>query len=103
MSRPLPPAAAADPNIEAFADRVAAYRTTVTMLYAWANLLADVDIPGLLRDIARAEALGPILDPTAFKAGGQAMAEDKRILQAAAALREIGVFLRDRGTPDQVH
>ncbi len=99
MSRP-PPDLEASPSVPGL---VADYQATVGMLYAWANVLAHVDLPGLLRDIARAEAVGPIVDPTLYREKGKALREDRAILEAASRLRDIGIRLQDRAAPERTH
>jgi hypothetical protein len=59
-----------------------------------ADLLAQHDLPGLLRDIERAHAAGPILDPTLYRDKAKAMDEDAELLRAALKLRAFG------GTPE---
>jgi hypothetical protein len=71
------------------------YRAAVTASAIAASLLSQHDIPALLAAIARADAAGPFIDPTLWREKHQAMTEDKRILEAALPLHQLGVILRD--------
>lgn len=68
------------------AAQVEEYRSAVLSCAMAARLLNGHDIPALLAAIDRAEAFGPILDPTLFREKSRAMSEDKRLLKAALPL-----------------
>lgn len=65
---------------------IAAYQHAIRTCAAAREVLSGLDIPGLLRAIDHADALGPILDPTLYREKAKAMAEDKALLQAALPL-----------------
>lgn len=67
------------------------YRSAVATAQLCAQLLSQHDLPQLLRDIERADAIGPILDPTLWRDKNKAMEEDKELLEAANKLRAIHV------------
>ena len=67
----------------------AEYQNTVMTCAMAARIMLALDIPKILEDIEKAEALGPMLDPTLYREKGQAMSEDKRILEAALPLWRI--------------
>jgi len=62
------------------------YQSAVRTCALVAQMLAQHDIPQLLRDIGRADLVGPLLDPTLWLAKHQAMLEDKSLLEAALGL-----------------
>lgn len=66
------------------------YRSAVVMAATAAKLLAGLDVPGLLEDIERAEAVGPIVDPTLYRDKAKAMGEDRELLCAALPLHKMG-------------
>lgn len=72
---------------------IAEYRAAVQAAVLCAKLLEQHDIPQLLRDIEHADAVGPILNPTLWMQKHGAMNEDREVLRAALALRNIGVKL----------
>ena len=65
---------------------VETYRAAVIAAKLAAELLAQHPIAELLRAIDRADAIGPILDPTLYRGKQVAMHEDKCILEAALRL-----------------
>ena len=73
--------------------KVLEYRQAITTAIMCAQLLTQHDIPQLLRNIERADAVGPILDPTLWREKQKAMDEDREVLKAANHLREIGLKL----------
>lgn len=81
----------------------AGHRETVDMLRRWAEVLTHVDLEGLLRDIARAEAIGPAIDPDLYRRSGKAMREARQLLEAARRLQSVGILQRGRGTPEPLH
>lgn len=83
--------------------RVTEYQATVAMLYGWAAVLADVDIPGLLAGLQQGHALGPIVDPTLYRRKMAAMREDQQVLEAAQRLRLIGLELQKQASSRRDH
>lgn len=76
------------------------YRSAVQASALCAGLLAQHDIPKLLRDIGHSHSIGPILDPTLYRDRSRAMDEDAEILRAALPLRNLGVRL-ERAVPHE--
>lgn len=76
----------------------ARYQDTVMSCAMAAKMVIGFDIPKLLEDIEKAEIMGPMLDPTLYREKGKAMAEDKRILEAALPLWRIGKEMEKRQT-----
>lgn len=72
------------------------YRAAVMHVALAAQLLAAHDLPALLEAIAKAEAIGPILDPTLYRQKGKAMMEDREILRAALPLWRLGKTLEQQ-------
>lgn len=62
------------------------YRNQMEIVIAAARMLTIVDLPELIADIDRAEAVGPVLHPTLYRDRAKAMAEDREIFQAAMPL-----------------
>lgn len=71
------------------------YQAAVLAAKLCANLLATHDIPGFLKAIERSHAIGPMLDPTLYRAKVKAMEEDKELLEAALKLRKFGQVRED--------
>jgi hypothetical protein len=61
-----------------------AYRNARLACELARNLLREHDFGELLRAIGRAEALGPMLDPTLYREKAGAMDEDRKVFEAAA-------------------
>jgi len=72
------------------------YRTAVTQVHAVAAILQRHDIAGLIDAIDLADSVGPVVDPTAWRAKRDAMAEDREALQAARALWVFGRRMAER-------
>lgn len=53
-----------------------------------AKVIAQYDIPDMLDRMKRAEAVGPILDPTLYREKGQDMERDMELVEAARPLWE---------------
>lgn len=66
------------------------YQSAVVAAKLCANMLAGHDITKLLNAIERADAVGPMLDPTLYRDKQKAMHEDKELLQAALKLARFG-------------
>lgn len=69
------------------------YVKTREKLMALCQELATLDLDGLLGRIEVCEGIGPLVDPTRYRAlmsqgGREALARDKRIIHAARALAE---------------
>lgn len=62
------------------------YTAALMICAGSARSLSLIDVPDMLRRIENAEAVGPILDPTLYRAQSQKMAEDKELLEAALPL-----------------
>lgn len=71
--------------------REVTYRAAVLTCALAGKLLAEHDLPAVLEAIERAEAAGPVLNPTLWKERHKAMLEDKEIVQAALPLRALAV------------
>lgn len=71
--------------------KISAYQEAVRTARLCAQLLSAHDIPQLLRDIERADAVGPMLDPTLWKRKRHAMEQDRDLLRAAVRLRLFGL------------
>jgi hypothetical protein len=68
----------------------AQYRTYMDLVTAACRVLLMVPVDELLAVVQRAETVGPILEPTAFlRGGGENLAAQREILQAAQRLRRI--------------
>lgn len=65
------------------AAKIEEYRQAVMTAALCRQLLAQHDLPVLLRAIESADAFGPILDPTFYREKAGAMEEDRRMLEAA--------------------
>lgn len=76
-------------------EKIANYQSIVGQVTLVAEHLAELDLPSILRDIERAETLGPFLDPTLARQKWQAMMEDKELLEAALPLSEMGLRVKD--------
>lgn len=77
------------------AAQIAEYQAAVRATALVASMLVQYDLPELLAAIGRAEAVGPILDPTLYREKARAMDEDKALLEAALPLWQMGKKLRD--------
>jgi len=75
------------------------YQAVVLACHTAARMLAQYDLGELLRDIDRAEGLGPILDPTLYREKRQAMQEDKEIVEAALPLWKFGRRIGPKAQP----
>lgn len=75
----------------------AEYSALLQTTYMARELLAQLDLPAAIAACSRAEALGPILDPTLYRAKHEAMGQDRHVLAAALAfVRSVGNAV---GTP----
>jgi hypothetical protein len=64
------------------------YRTELQRAYIVLAVVAMMPLDEMIDEISRAEALAPILDPTAFREKGRAMLEDRRLLVALRDVRD---------------
>ena len=71
------------------------YQAAVFVAIAAARALAVQPIPELLSDIDRADAFGPIINPTLWRDKHKAMDQDRKLLEAALPLYRIGVKLNN--------
>lgn len=67
--------------------KVLEYQAAIHACMLARHLLWQHDIPALLEDIAHAESVGPILDPTLYREKARAMEQDRELLRAALPLR----------------
>ena len=58
----------------------------LVLIVSVAGLLSQLDLPAMLERIERAHALGPMLDPTLYRAKAKAMDEDAELIRAALPL-----------------
>ena len=72
------------------------YRAAIGAAVIAANMLAQWDIPQLLADIERADAFGPLLDPTLWSKKHKAMDEDREALRAALPLWRLAQELAEK-------
>lgn len=73
------------------------YQQAVIIVEGARRVLAELEIPALLRAIEHAESFGPIFDPTLYREKSQAMAEDKALLKAALPLATFKQAIRAPG------
>ena len=66
------------------------YQTAVRTVALAAKMISQFDLPQLLEDIARADIVGPIVDPTMWIQNGEAMRQDAAMLKAALPLHRLG-------------
>lgn len=76
-------------------EAIETYQTAVLAVHVAAKMLAQHDLPRLLADIAKANAIGPLLDPTLWRDKNRAMLEDREALQAALPLYRLGKKLEE--------
>ncbi len=62
------------------------YRSALCAAVLCAKTIKQYNVPQLLRDIERADAFGPLFQPTLWKDRSKAMLEDKALLEAALPL-----------------
>lgn len=67
-------------------DKILKYRSAVISCNMAMAILARHDLDEILRDIERAETLGPIVDPTLWTEKYRQLKEDKALIQAALPL-----------------
>lgn len=63
------------------------YTAAVNTTQIAAGLLLNVDLAGMLAAMGRAEALGPILDPTLYQQASGRMEAQRRLIEAALPLQ----------------
>ena len=66
------------------------YRAGLLACYAAAQAIAQHDLPAMLEAADRAEAMGPVLDPTLYRDKAGAMHEDRKVISAAMELHRVG-------------
>jgi hypothetical protein len=87
-----------EPSSEPAEDPIERYRSAVQACFMVGTILAQHDLPALLGEIASAEALGPILDPTLWIQKHKAMEQDRKLIAAAMPLRELVLQLQKART-----
>lgn len=66
------------------------YEHGMDVLTAAARLMLMVDVDALRTVVAQSEALGPIVEPTAYmRGGGRRLAEQRQFLDAVARLQSV--------------
>lgn len=65
---------------------VVEYQDQLKRLALVAQLIRDIPVAKLLADVDRANSIGPILHPTLWREKANAMALDKKLLEAALPL-----------------
>lgn len=79
------------------------YKAAMDTLTAAARLMLTVDVDALRNVVAQSEALGPILEPTAYvRGGGRRLVEQREFLDAVARLRDVCERFRPAGPPEAV-
>lgn len=82
-----PPTTASHDDIEGGDSMdIKAYQSDLRLVAVAAAAISRIDIPGHLQHIERAEAVGPLIDPTLYRDKAEAMEEDKSLLEAALPL-----------------
>lgn len=59
-------------------------------------VVADMDLPGFLAAIRKAETLGPILDPSLYIQAGEQLDQVRRIAVKANELRQVVLQIREK-------
>ena len=72
------------------------YQQAVLVCHMAARMLAAHDLKGLIADIDRADAVGPIVDPSLWMKKRGAMREDLEVLRAALPLAQLGRELAEQ-------
>jgi hypothetical protein len=62
------------------------YQAAVGSCALVGSMLTQYDLPAMLNAIERAEAIGPMIDPTLYREKAEAMGQDKDLLEAALPL-----------------
>jgi len=70
------------------------YRMQIGLCITAARIIADTDLPDILKRIELADSLGGIVDPTLWRDRRQAMEEDKRLVKAAFPLWKMAQELK---------
>jgi hypothetical protein len=65
---------------------LALYQSAVRTSLMCAGIVGQFDIPALLEAIERADAMGPLFDPTLWISNHGKMEEDREVLKAALPL-----------------
>lgn len=66
------------------------WRADLTRVYAAAAALHDLPVERMLNAIELADAFGPMVDPTLYRANAESMHQDRDALRAAVPLVELG-------------
>jgi hypothetical protein len=70
------------------------YREGLVVAHLVAKTIAQLPLEEMLALIDRCEAIGPMIDPTAFMKGAKRMGEDKEIIEALARAKKRIIKLR---------
>ena len=62
------------------------YQVALSAIFQAARLMAGFDLPSIVEQIGRCEAIGPIMAPSLWIQNGGKMAEDKEMIEAALPL-----------------
>jgi len=73
------------------------YQAAITAIAMAARVIALHDLPRILEGMERAEAVGPLFNPTLYIEKEQAMREDKELVQAAMPLYRLARQLQTEG------
>jgi hypothetical protein len=73
------------------------YQAHLLKAYAALRVINSIPVERMLDMYARHEAIGPMLDPTAFRAKAGAMREDRDVLVALRPAIELGRRLMAQG------
>lgn len=72
------------------------YKDDLIKIALFASLIREIDVPGHLEAIRRADAFGPILDPTAYKQNAKKMHQDRELFEAAVPLWGLADRIKSR-------
>lgn len=75
------------------------YVTTMDVLTGLCRSLSLLPLVECRQTVERAEALGPIIDSTAYQAGANSLREQQQLLDAAIALQDVVLRIQDRSVP----
>jgi hypothetical protein len=73
----------------------AEYAATQQQLLAIAAIVSDMDLSGFLQRIERCDALGPMVDPTAYRSGMKRLTTIRRLAEATRDMQPIALELKE--------
>lgn len=78
------------------------YATTQAMLVHIRRVLENLRLPEFLEAIERAQAMGPILDPTLYRRAGGELSKIRALAEHALRMRscELPVYAEESGPQD---